>query len=149
MNGADLGFFQIALLVVVAILFCGSVIALIKGWAGRREGLIWTAIWLAAGVAILWPNATSKIAQALGIGRGADLIFYSAVVVMLIGFWAIYVRLRQVRKDVTLLVRHLALLEGEKLPSARPGERPPPEENVPTCANGHPDAQNEPPGSAT
>lgn len=114
MNPSHLGLFQGALLLVVALLFLGSVWALVKGWTGRREGLIWAAVWLAAGVAILWPAVTSRVAGALGIGRGADLVFYTAVVIMLIGFWMVYIRLRRVRRDITLLVRHLALEEAEK-----------------------------------
>lgn len=118
----DLSLFQHLLLAVVTLLFLGSVWALIKGWAGRREGLVWAAVWLAAGVAILWPEVTSRVARALGIGRGADLVFYCAVVIMLIGFWSIYIRLRRVRREVTLLVRHLALQEAERDIARREGE---------------------------
>ncbi len=114
MNLLALSLFQHALLVTFVLLFLGSVWAMVKGWAGRREGPIWAAVWLAAGVAVLWPQVTSRVAKTLGIGRGADLVFYCAVVIMLIGFWSIYIRLRRVRRDITLLVRHLALQEGEK-----------------------------------
>ena len=114
MNLLSLSVFQQALLLVVVLLFVGSVVALYKGWTGRREGFIWLAVWLAAGVAVLWPEATSRVARALGIGRGADLVFYCAVVIMLIGFWTIYIRLRRVRSDITALVRHLALQDAER-----------------------------------
>lgn len=106
--------FQIILLTLIAALFAGSVLALVRGWFGRREGLIWLAIWLAAGVAVLWPEVTSIIARQLGIGRGADLVFYCAVVVMLCGIWMLYIRLRRVRREITLLVRHVALLEADR-----------------------------------
>ena len=106
--------FQHVLLVIAALLFLGTIWALIKGWMGRKEGLIWAAVWLIAGIAVIWPGLTSRVAQFLGIGRGADLVFYSAVVIMLIGFWMIYIRLRRVRRDITLLVRELAILEAEK-----------------------------------
>lgn len=113
MTLAMLSGFQIVTLFVVALLFVGSLWALAKGWAGRRESLIWAAVWLAAGVAVLWPSITEKIANTLNIGRGADLVLYCAVLVMLAGFWAIYIRLRRVRRDVTLLVRHIAIQEAE------------------------------------
>jgi len=119
--------FQQTALVVVGLLFLGSVVALIKGWANRREGLIWSAVWLAAGVAVLWPRITSKIARGLGIGRGADLVFYCAVIVMMIGFWLVYIRLRRVRREITLLVRHLATLEAEQGTARRDGDRKTPE----------------------
>ena len=106
--------FQQVLLVIAALLFLGTIWALVKGWMGRKEGVIWATVWLVAAIAILWPGLTSRVAQVLGIGRGADLVFYSAVVIMLIGFWMIYIRLRRVRRDITLLVRELAILEAEK-----------------------------------
>ena len=114
MNLLGLGAFQSILLPLVGLLLAGSLWAMVRGWAGRREGLIWSAVWLATGVAVLWPQVTTSMADILGIGRGADLVFYCAVVIMMIGFWTIYIRLRRVRRDVTLLVRHLAILEAER-----------------------------------
>jgi hypothetical protein len=114
MNLFNLGVFQQILLAVIAASLLGSVVALLRGWASRREGLIWAGVCLAAGVVILWPEITSKVARALGIGRGADLVFYCAVVVMLLGFWMVYMRLRRMRREITVLVRHLAILEAEK-----------------------------------
>jgi hypothetical protein len=115
--------FQLMLLLLIAGLLVGSILALIKGWFGRREGLIWLAVWLAAGVAVLWPDVTSHIAKRLGIGRGADLVFYCAILVLLCGIWMLYIRLRRVRREITLLVRHVALLEAER--EAAAGETPP------------------------
>lgn len=114
MNLSHLSTFQLILLVTFTLLFLGSIAAMVRGWAGRREGLVWIAVWLAGGVAILWPQVTSQIAGVLGIGRGADLVFYCAVVIMLIGFWIAYIHLRRVRREITLLVRHQALLEAER-----------------------------------
>jgi len=61
-----------------------------------------------------WLNVKQAGAHALGIGRGADLVFYCAVVIMMIGFWMVYVRLRGLRREMTMLVRHLAILEARK-----------------------------------
>jgi len=113
----ELSMFQRIAIAIVIVLFISSIVAMIKGWAGRREGLIWITVWLVAGVAILWPAVTSRIAAALGIGRGADLVFYSAVVVMMLGFWMVYIRMRRLRREITLLVRHLAILEAGKDPA--------------------------------
>lgn len=101
--------FQILALVVVVSLLTLTVVATLRGWATRREGVIWTLLWLAAGVAILWPGVTKIVANALGIGRGADLLLYCTVVVMMLGFLMVYVRLRRIRRELTLLVRHLAI----------------------------------------
>jgi hypothetical protein len=118
--------FQLILQIVVGLLLLATLAAMYKGWTSRRGGLLWLAVWLAAALAIHWPWVTSRIARALNIGRGADLVFYCAVVAMLIGFWILYVRLRRMRRDITLLVRHLAIHEAELhgQPSARDDSAP-------------------------
>lgn len=106
--------FQIGFIIVVSCLCLASMAAVARGWSSRKEGLIWSGVCLAALVAAIWPQTTVRAAQALGIGRGADLVFYCAVVVMMIGFWMVYIRLRYLRREVTLLVRHLAIMEAER-----------------------------------
>ena len=114
MNILPLNSFQILLLIVLALLLGGSVTAMLRGWAGRREGAVWGMLCLTAAVATIWPKLTGRVADVLGIGRGADLVFYCAVVVMMIGFWATYMRLRFLRRELTLLVRHIAILQAEE-----------------------------------
>lgn len=111
--------FQVVALAVLLTLLAVSVAAWWRGWIGRREGLLWSAVWLLAAIAMTWPNAMSRIARMVGIGRGADLVLYSAVIALSVGLWMMYLRLRRVRREMTLLVRHLAILEAER----EPGER--------------------------
>jgi len=101
--------FQILAVAVVTGLLALSIVAMARGWATRREGLAWAFVWLCTGVAIARPDLTTFVAQALGIRRGADLVLYCAVIVMLVGFFMVYARLRRLRRDLTLLTRHLAI----------------------------------------
>lgn len=101
--------FQILSVAVVTGLLALSIVAMARGWATRREGLVWASVWLCTGIAIARPDLTVLVAGALGIGRGADLVLYCAVIVMLIGFFMVYARLRRLRRDLTLLSRHLAI----------------------------------------
>jgi hypothetical protein len=71
--------------------------------------VFWLLVWATAGVAALWPRTTMVVARALGIGRGADLILYCSVFVMLIGFFYVYTRFRKLDRAFTLLVRELAI----------------------------------------
>jgi hypothetical protein len=71
-------------------------------------------LWAAAGLAVIQPDLTTKVAHTVGIRRGADLLLYCAVVAMIAGFLMIYVRLRRLRREITLLVRELALRDGER-----------------------------------
>lgn len=115
--------FQILALVVVVCLLALTFVAAVRGWSTRRETILLSALWLAAGVAIVWPGVTKAVANLLGIGRGADLVFYCAVVVMMVGFVMIYARLRRIRRELTLLVRHLAIRDATiKSPLAAPDE---------------------------
>ena len=109
--------FQIVVIAFFACLCIGSLVAMFQGWLRRRECLVWAALWLAAGVAVAQPSLVSAIAKALGIGRGADLVLYCSVIVMMIGFWMIYARLRAVRRELTLLVRRLAIRDAIPTPS--------------------------------
>ena len=101
--------FQLIALSVIGFLFVLSMVAMWRGWVTNREGIVWGSVSGTAAAAIVWPKVTGIFARFLGIGRGADLVLYCSVVVMLIGFLMIYVRLRRVRRELTLLVRHLAL----------------------------------------
>lgn len=101
--------FQVFLVTVMTCFLVATLAATFKGWATRREGVVWSAVWLAAALAAIWPDVTTRIAKALGIGRGANLVLYCAVVTMMIGFLLVYTRLRRLRRDVTLLTRHLAI----------------------------------------
>jgi hypothetical protein len=103
-----------------------------RGTVRRREGALWGLVLAAGLLAVLWPNSTSRVARLLGVGRGADLVLYLAVVAMLVGFWMIYIRLRQLRRDVTLLVRHLALEAAER--ELTPGGAAPPPPDAPAPA---------------
>lgn len=115
--------FQILAIAVVTGLLALSIVAMVRGWATRREGLAWASVWLCTGVAIARPDLTVRIARFMGIGRGADLVLYCAVIVMLIGFFMVYARLRRLRRDLTLLSRHLAIRDAAMTP--QPNSLPP------------------------
>ena len=114
--------FQVLALSFLACLFVGTVVAMVKRVGVHRDNLLWLFLWVLAGVAIAWPDLTAMVAAVLGIGRGADLVLYCAVVVMMVGFLMVYVRLRRLRRDLTLLVRHLALRDTAATPG--PTSRP-------------------------
>lgn len=101
--------FQIVALPIIGCLMAVTLLAVWRGWAARHEGLVWVMVWLAAAAAILRPGMTQTVARALGIGRGKDLVLYCAVLGMLVGFLMVYVRIRELRQEITLLVRQLAI----------------------------------------
>lgn len=111
-SGPPVGF-QIVALVFVGLLLVLTLTAWAFKKATRGEAAFWSLVWLAAAVAIVRYDWTMVIAARLGIGRGADLLLYCSVGVMLVGFMMVYVRLRRIRRDITLIVRHLALTKAQ------------------------------------
>ena len=106
--------FQIILLAIVGLLLAATLTGLVKGWIGRPAGTLVTLIWIVAAAAVIWPKITTRVASAVGIGRGADLVLYCAIIVMMVGFFMTYVRLHRLQRDLTLLVRHVALDEARE-----------------------------------
>ena len=103
--------FQAFLLISLALLLLLIGFALKKGRIGRGTAFIWTIVCIAATLATLAPNVTTSIANTVGIHRGTDLLLYVMVLVMGFGFFSMYLRLRQVRREFTVLIRKIAIAE--------------------------------------
>jgi hypothetical protein len=73
------------------------------------ELLLWSGFWLAVGVFVMAPGLTQWFARILGVGRGADAVFYISIVALSYAFFRVYLRSRQLEQQLTLLVRKLAL----------------------------------------
>ena len=122
--------FQVLLIVVLALLATGVVVALTTGRLSRIPAGV---ILLILGIGILAaiePNRTTSVARTLGIARGTDLLLYVLVLAVLQGFLLVYLRLRRVRRELTILVRKLALLEAREEGPARSSTTSPPEDAV-------------------
>jgi small membrane protein len=98
-----------------------ALLSCIGAWrrqVGRVSGAFWTLVWTAAALSIALPETTVTVARALGIARGADLVFYCAILAMMVGFFLIYVRLRRIDRAITVLVQRIALDEAPPSPDA-------------------------------
>ena len=121
MNGEhSINLVQIILLLFVALLLLIALVGTIKGWVSRAAGVVWVAVCLAGVAAIIWPGLMTRTARFLGIGRGTDLLLYGSVVAMVVGFLMMYARIRRLRREITLLVRHLAIRDAVRSPQLSP-----------------------------
>ncbi len=59
---------------------------------------------------ILVPDATTNIAHFLGVGRGADLVFYVSLLFLFVACFHFYLRFKRTEEQITLLTRELALV---------------------------------------
>jgi hypothetical protein len=83
--------------------------------SGHR-GLRWLRIlvWLTAGLAIWRPDSVTQVAHWLGIGRGADVVLYVFVLAFLATSFYWYSQHVLVQRQLTEIVRHLALKEARR-----------------------------------
>lgn len=106
----------IQVLIVLFVLFAISrVVRRFRGGGiSPTELLGWTGFWILVAVAVLTPELTQRLARLLGVGRGADAILYLAVVTLSYAFFRLYMRLRDLERQLTILVRALALDKANK-----------------------------------
>ena len=105
--------FQLIAFVVLGVSFAITLVLTVRRTIAPRVGFAWGLLWIAAAVAIAKPEITVVIAQALGIGRGTDLVLYVAILAMVFGFFAVYVRMRKIESDLTKIVRELAIRDAD------------------------------------
>ena len=60
---------------------------------------------------ILFPNKTNVIANKLGVGRGADLLFYVCILLFLFFVLKLFSRIRRLEKKLTEIIRKDAIDE--------------------------------------
>jgi small membrane protein len=72
-------------------------------------GLLVTGIFFA-----LDPDATNQLAHFLGIGRGADLIFYVAILGFGYLIMVLYSKIKNLEDQLTIIVRKQSLEAGNK-----------------------------------
>jgi len=101
--------FQGLVLMLFSLLAAVTLSAALRGLVRKRIALLWLSLWRLGALATIWPRSTMLVARWLGIGRGADLLLYLSVLLMLVGFFYVYGRFRRLDRQITLLVRRLAL----------------------------------------
>lgn len=89
-------------------------------WQYRRRSIavsaavLWAFVWIAAGVLVLWPDISSRLAAVVGIGRGVDLVVYVAILAVFYLLFRIVVRIERIERSITDIVRKDALDKREK-----------------------------------
>jgi hypothetical protein len=64
-------------------------------------------------LAVLLPSELTRVANRIGIGRGADLVLYLVAIGLLFFALNTYLKFGDMDRRLTLLVRELALLEDQ------------------------------------
>jgi len=70
--------------------------------------------WILVGVVAFRPDSTMYFAHLLGVGRGADVVIYLALALLFFLFFKLMVKVERLDKDITKVVRAIALKESDK-----------------------------------
>ena len=106
--------------IIIQLLLMAGIV-LIVAWLFFRRGakqlavrrLLVIAFAMFAVLTVLFPTVLTKVANLVGVGRGADLLLYMTVLVLL-GFLALQeARTKAAEKRTTYLARRLAIDEAE------------------------------------
>ena len=82
------------------------------------ERMIYFILSLGGIAVILYPDMSTRLANHLGIGRGADLLLYIFIIFSLFHHVHIAARFKHLERQMTALVRSVALTEAmRELPS--------------------------------
>ena len=79
-----------------------------------KDLIFWVGFWLVVGVIVVMPEVTSFWARIVGVGRGVDLIVYLSIVLIFYIIFQITVKVERVERNITKIVRTLALEEEDE-----------------------------------
>ena len=107
-------------MIILAQLFLLGLVVLAMGFVVLRYRqrkisalgfFLWLALWVGAATVIAFPASTMVAARFFGIGRGVDLVLYVSIILILYLIFRVTVRLEQMDRNMTKIVRTLALRE--------------------------------------
>lgn len=64
---------------------------------------------------VMFPSQSDKLAQLVGVGRGADLVTYLSIIFFFVAGIILYSKIRKLEADQTELVRKISIQRAEKL----------------------------------
>ena len=102
-----------------------AVYAIFKTWkqyskkeASQYWAIAFTLLWLVVIAVALVPNLANMVANLVGIGRGADVIVYSAIVVLTFAVYRLMLKQQKLSAEMTALVRAVAIENVKKPPQS-------------------------------
>jgi hypothetical protein len=75
----------------------------------------WLCFWLIALTIVIYPDITNWLARFLGIGRGADVIIYFALIIIFYFLFSFSRKLRSMEKSITDVVREISIRDKSKI----------------------------------
>lgn len=107
-------------IVLITVFALFAVFLLLPGRGVRHDAirkLTMLSLFAVAILAVVFPNAINAIANVMGVGRGADLLLYGLIIVVVGNSIVTQRRQRLLETQITILARKMAIAQG---PAARP-----------------------------
>lgn len=79
------------------------------------NNIVFVLLFLSGIVAVIFPELSNKVANFVGVGRGADLLTYLMVLVFYASFYFLYSKIEKVESHQTEIIRQLAIRDAQFL----------------------------------
>ena len=112
---------QIVLVAFAVFAFSRAVMGLRRGTLTVGPFALWALFWIAVIVVALRPETTAAVARVAGVGRGADLAIYLALMLVFFLLFRLFARIEELERQLTRLVRAQALKDIEAGRTGGPG----------------------------
>ena len=100
---------QIIIVAIAAFVLVGAVRRFRRREISLRRLIAWAVLWVAAGVVVLIPQTSERLAALLGVGRGVDVVIYLSIALLFYLQYRIFTRFDKIERDITKVVREQAL----------------------------------------
>jgi hypothetical protein len=100
---------QIVLILFAVFAWSRAVNALRRGTLALTPFLLWTIFWVAVVVVVVRPETTAVLAHVFGVGRGADLAIYLALMLVFFLLFRLFAKIEELERQLTRFVRSEAL----------------------------------------
>ncbi len=100
---------QYILLGVIAFVLFRTARMMHKGKIHFADFLLWLMFWALVSAIVIWPQITQYAAEAIGIGRGADLVLYLSMLGVYYFMYHSIVKVKQLEQKITKLGRQVAI----------------------------------------
>lgn len=84
------------------------------GSASRPFRAARIAVWSVAVAAVVNPSQVTRVANLLGIGRGADIVLYVIALAFVAAAFYFYAQQLRLRRELSALASHIALREATR-----------------------------------
>ena len=80
-----------------------------RGAVSKLGLILWLILWVGAIVFAWNPISTNRLAAFLGVGRGADAVFYISVIFLFYAIFRIFGKIENLEHQLSELVKKIAL----------------------------------------